>query len=164
MMQPRQGWLKATPADEWRRTKLAASAETSESCAVRPQADTDSEGASFEVKPKDIGEGDAEDGLIIRVAWAAEPNKGVTDNEGAVITRSSSRSYGAGATTRNARGAWRDGSRAKEAGLGQGRRGSRVSDRHGSERASGCDGAGRGDSTNLGGQSGHFWFPLQAVS
>jgi hypothetical protein len=61
--------------------KLAAETEADESRAIGRQMDSSSEEACFEIEPKG-GEGNAEDGLKIRVR-GAEPKQGALKDCGA---------------------------------------------------------------------------------
>ncbi len=76
------------PADQWRRTKLATEAEANESSRVvlwvRRQMKSGSQEASFEIKPGEVREGNADDGLKVRVGWAAQPDRGGRNDWGAV--------------------------------------------------------------------------------
>ena len=44
--------------------------------AVRRQMNSGSQEASFEIKPEEVREDNADEGLKVRVGWAAEPDRG----------------------------------------------------------------------------------------
>ena len=121
-----------------------------------------SQEASFEIKPKEVREDNADEGLKIRVGWAAEPNEGGSRNDWRCRYESPISGTNLGGANRNGRVTWCDGVSAKggtQRGLGQGCRGTRISDRRGRKGGSGRDGRGRSGDTNFGSNgrnSGHF--------
>ena len=125
-----------------------------------------SEQASFKVKPEER-EDNADEGLKVRVGWAAEPDEGgVPDDDWVVLLESPIVAPTWGVLTSTAGSHRCDGDVCLRQGWsparpGQGCRRTRISDRRGHKGGSGHDGRRRSGDTNFGsnGRNSSHFFP-----